>query len=65
MAGRARPKVAIEEETRVGLRIPTRLLKKLDKHLETARPRLSRNAWIVEAVLREYERTIETEKKGK
>jgi hypothetical protein len=41
------------------------LLKKLDAYLETARPPLSRNTWIVEAMMRELERAKELEKKGK
>ena len=64
MAGRTR-KNTTEEEKTINLRVPLHFLKKLDKHLETARPPLSRNTWIVEAMMREFERAKELEKKGK
>jgi hypothetical protein len=64
MAGRTR-KNTTEEEKTINLRVPLRFLKKLDTYLETARPPLSRNTWIVEAMMREFERAKELEKKGK
>ena len=65
MAGRTRKKASTEEEKIFNLRVPTRFLKKLDAYLETARPPLSRNTWIVEAMMREFERAKGLEKKGK
>jgi hypothetical protein len=65
MTGRIRRKPLNEEEKIFNLRVPARFLKKLDAYLETARPPLSRNTWIVEAMMREFERAKELEKKGK
>ena len=64
MAGRTR-KNKNEDEIAVSLRVPARFLKKLDAYLETARPPLSRNTWIVEAMMREFERATEEEDKRK
>jgi hypothetical protein len=40
-------------------------MKQLEKFLETARPPLSRNTWIVEAMRREFERTVEAQRSRK
>jgi hypothetical protein len=64
MAGRTR-KNKNEDDIAVSLRVPAGFLKKLDAYLETARPPLSRNTWIVEAMMREFERATEEEDKRK
>jgi hypothetical protein len=64
MAGRARINPT-EELKAINIRVPARFLKQLERYLESARPPLSRNTWIVEAMRRELERTVETPKNRK
>ena len=64
MAGKTRI-TTTEDMKSINLRVPVRFMKQLEKFLETARPPLSRNTWIVEAMRREFERTVEAQRSRK